>query len=251
MTANQIAYAKHLEDSRHNRIQEKHEHYSTRTARIGAMAQQSQATTAALRQSEDARHNQETERVNWWAAQETGRHNQESERLSAQQNIWNREFQQNQSEAAFRQASAAERRMSAGETDAETRRRLADLESTKVKLQDYYNRAGISQRQAELGYQYSQLGANMGLAYSQLAESSRHNVEQESIGRTNATSQRISANAAAENVKVNKRHATVAERNAATNEKNATSQRINSVANVGNAIAGIGRTLVPLIGGTR
>lgn len=245
MTANQIAYAKHLEDQRHNLVQEKHEHYSTRTARMAARAQRSQAGTAAARQREEARHNIEGERVNWWNAQEANRHNLASERLTQQQNVWEHAFKESQAEASLRQAAVSERQAAVSESNAETQRQLAATESSRVQLQHAYNMGQLSARSAELGF-----------SYANLSELTRHNVEQESVGRTNATSQRISANAsqttaqaATRHAKVAERNASVNEQNAATNRKNATSSRIQAVASVGGAIAQMGRTLVPLING--
>lgn len=85
MTANQINYARHKEDVRHNRQTELQKDRDLAIGERQAVASELQASTAARRQLEDARHNQETERVNWFSTlqqtSETQRHNREQEQI--------------------------------------------------------------------------------------------------------------------------------------------------------------------------
>lgn len=224
MTANQIAYAKHVEERRHNRVSETHEHL--------------QAETSAKRQAEDARHNRATEAHNWWATSqtlgETQRHNQESEaiswwtnratldesqrhnlategtaRYSAEQTAL---FQRGQLQAQQRQAAVAERNASVNELNAQT-------------------------RSNELAASIAAVRSQVGLGYAQLKEQAIHNRNVESEAQTNNWLRRVEDqrhNIATENVAqqeadVAARNATANERNAASTASQATSARITAI----------------------
>lgn len=94
MTANQINYGKLREEARHNRETEKLGYHTAVSSRIGALAQrdqaiasQSQAQTAALRQEEDARANAAREAIDWYSALESNRHNVSAESETRRHNV--------------------------------------------------------------------------------------------------------------------------------------------------------------------
>lgn len=251
MTANQIAYAKHLEESRHNRVSEVHEHQDVQTRKRAA-------ETGWYSARETARHNVEQEKLNWWDKQtghaETQRHNKEEERTKLFSANALRDFQINQSEALLRQAASSERQAQVSEENART------------------NALNARTRQNELAASIQAVNKNVGLGYSQLAESQRHNVKQEhtEVGkvlfptvetiRHNQAVEEVSrrqADIAQQQADVAKRNATVNERNVAAREAevetgkyNAKSQRITAVSgaasNTANAIT---RGMVALRGG--
>lgn len=68
MTYNQIEYAKHQESKRHNQVVEAQGERDVASRAITAQAAQTQATVADRRQQEDARHNRESEMINWFSA---------------------------------------------------------------------------------------------------------------------------------------------------------------------------------------
>lgn len=150
MTRNQIAFAEHQETVKHNRATERIEGHKAVSNRIQARASHAQAETASLSQQEQARHNREQEGLGWWQAvmshDEQVRSNHENEAIK-----WY-SAAQSAREAAVKekQLGLNEREVSVKELEADTHR-----------------------YQAETGRQ------QIGLGYSQLAESIRHNSQQE------------------------------------------------------------------------
>lgn len=118
MTSNQIAYAKHREEARHNRVQERHEHRQT-----DALA--SQAETARMRAVEEGRHNLEQERTNWWSAQEQGRHNLRTEDINFMTGSSQVRYQGAMGVAALRNAASSERQAAVSERNAYVNERNA------------------------------------------------------------------------------------------------------------------------------
>lgn len=208
MTANQINYAKVLEDTRHNKVTETQKLQELGVLDRQATTAERQAAVAELRQREDQRHNQQQEAINWWQAteplKETARHNRVVEEQNASQIASQIQLNAAQSEATLRQAGAAEKRAGADVT-----RAYAALQS-----------AGASQ----LGAQASMLGASASQAQvmvreSELAEAIRKNMAaQEEINRHNRilesqqsyqnVSGRIAANAQASQADTAKHRAT-------------------------------------------
>lgn len=214
MTANQIAYNRQREEVRHNLVSELHSGQQ-------AQAALSQADTAGKRQTEDARHNRETERVNWWTAQETQRHNvsqeqigwgnlDESRRHNLAQERTNQfaaestaRYQSAQSEAVLRQAAVSERQAAVAERNAavnegnlaESIRHNGVLEAESQRHNQYQE--SIWTRQADETVRSNKAKealsqAQIGLGYSQLAESVRHNKAYESeVNRSNLANEQL------------------------------------------------------------
>lgn len=188
MTANQIAYAKLREDSRHNRESEKAGHLSARAA-------WSQARTAGARASEEGRHNLETERVNWWTAQEGARHNRQQESISSFSAQSQARYNSAQAQSLMRNALVNERNadmrgFELQETmrhnswyEAEQNRHNAALEELERSRQDEIKRSNMAQE--DIGRSNISLGyANVGLGYSRLGEETRSNKAAESLRRS-------------------------------------------------------------------
>lgn len=79
MTANQINYARVLEDTRHNYETERQGRRNLRILKSQADSAARQATVAEQRAQEEARSNKAKEQVNWYNALETYRHNASTE----------------------------------------------------------------------------------------------------------------------------------------------------------------------------
>lgn len=148
MTANQIAYNRHLEDKRNHLVLEQH-------SAMQAEAAKSQADTAAKRAEEEGRHNKATETINWWSAQEvqrhnlagesleqgklteTSRHNRASEQLAQKQFESTDRLNRAQSEAVLRQAAVSERKVGVEESAlAETIRHQTTVEAETRRYND-------------------------------------------------------------------------------------------------------------------
>lgn len=195
MTANQINYARVREDRRHNLISEKHEHEDVRTRRMTAGANVSQAETARLRQSEDARHNRMSERFNTEKlnieSAETRRHNAATEdvqRFSAlAESIYKQskaQFESRQAAVSEREASVRERQAAVSEREVSSRERMESVERSKAHSQ--YLAALASQEQAKVAgvraeTEKSQLAESIRHAQAVEHETSRHNMYDESI----------------------------------------------------------------------
>lgn len=150
MTANQIEYAKHLETQRHNRVSESQGAEDVTSRRITANATASQASTAALRQTEDARHNRETEMTNWFHENQLAQYQRTMGAAALQQAAASTQ----QASAALLQADAAQQQASSRQYEAETQR----IGTTNARLS----------------------------SIAQFIEGSRHNRAMESTARTQA-----------------------------------------------------------------
>lgn len=273
MTANQIAYSKHLEEARHNRVSERHEHYDTRTRRMTAI-------TGAKSLEETQRHNTETERLNWWTATESQRHNQEVER----QNWWNMQttaaenrrhntvteaqrsleiendsqYKRDTAWAQQMQASAAMRRAETAQYDAETSRMNAETNSRNATTRENELAASISAVRQNVGVQYANIAEQRRHSQAVESETAQHNRTSEMLGvdqMWRTTEETVRHNQAMEktnqyNAETNRMNAdssriqaAAASQNASTNSKrvsvearNATSNRINALSNLARSI---------------
>lgn len=280
LTTQQVAYAKVLEERRHNREAER------LTGQANQINQQ-QADTASRGQVEQGRHNVETERTNWWSAQETQRHNVQQEMLNAFQAQSTARLQSAQAEGVLRQAGVAERQATVSERNAELRanelaesirhNQVYEMESQRhnqyqesiwTRQQNEAERAnraseGISRSQVGLGY--AQLAESSrsnrvgeALRHQQISEMQRANQAQESIATTrNRETARSNRAVESETIRANRARelATrtanrITERrdsmNYAINEYNATSQRYVSVGRAAESISSIARTFTGL-----
>lgn len=258
MTANQINYAKLKEEVRHNRVSERHEHQDVRTRRLGAQ-------TAAYSATESARHNRETEQINWWNAREATRHNQEVESTNwfnaqesrrhnqeVEQTNWfnvrtttaesqrhnaameqlegkkldiERDYRTAQSSALLRQATQAARANEIRSYEAETSRYNAET-----------NRRNAETRENELAASISAVRQNVGVDYARIAESRRHNEASEletQVHNRNTEHQTSMANTF--NLMEQTRHNIASEdiwsRNADIAQQNADTNRMNASTN--------------------
>lgn len=266
MTANQIAYAKHLEESRHNRVSERHEHADVQTRRMGAetnwFAAQAKASNDSRVTDESIRHNRATEDYNRWQTQfttaeltrhnqamenvqylnalESQRHNQEQERTQFYSANALREFQLNQSEALLRQAYTSERMAAAAELNAKFsgQQASASLKQAEASLRNAaVNETNARTRQNELAASIAMNSAQVGLGYSQLAESKRAHMQAEITQARNVTgtlSETRRHNEAMESI--NSSQAGTARMNAHTNQRNASTNSYNAKTQRGNAV---------------
>lgn len=202
MTANQINYARQQEDKRHNLRSENQKDRDLAIGERQAAASELQASTAARRQSEDARHNLQTEAVNWFSAQgqlqETTRHNKELESIN---------WFDTRSQAEYRSAEAV---------------------SSRIRAQAASTSASASMLGSQAALQQAAVASvNAATRQSELAESIRHNQQQEAIGFEQATAASVSASAASTQADVSK--------------SKASSEKFRNYASgVGSAASGIG-----------
>lgn len=201
MTANQISYAKVLEDQRHNKEQERQKDVELVTAQKQADASVRQAEIAALAQGETGRHNLEQERINWWSAQyplyESTRHNREVERIQSLTAQADADYKR-------KQTSLLERGMTATETSAlgALMRGQSGLSSAQAALLQ----AGVAQLNAET--RLAELGEVFRHNTVVESETQRHNTVGESLtkfqnrtGRISAYAQKSQAESAASQAK--------------------------------------------------
>lgn len=184
MTAQQIAYAKHREERRHNIATERLGRKQAAIAKQQADASTSQASTAAARQGEDSRHNYEQELINWFATRNLA------------------SLQQAQGQALLRQAGAAERQAGASESQARTaalnaQTRVSELGETIAHNRNVENetrRYNLERIEQDRYATQVQSAYNVARA----SEAMRHNVETEDQGRVGLNIQGIQASAAQE-----------------------------------------------------
>lgn len=162
MTSNQIEYAKHLESKRHNVVSEQQGAEDVRSRRMASEAAVSQATTASRRQSEDARHNRETEMINWFHENQLGQY----QRVMGSAALQQAAASSTQASAAILQAQAAQSQASTRQYEAETGR----IGTTQARL--------------------SSIG--------QMMETNRHNRQMESVERERAAAANTTADAASQ-----------------------------------------------------
>lgn len=158
MTANQIAYARHREDARHNRMTERAGFAQAKASMLQAQAAGTQAAAAKLRQSEELRHNQQTEAINWFVSEQTAQLQQAQRELA----IRDAASHERQAEAAYRSSSAALAQAAAQQSavaesirhnlsvENETRRfniEQMDQQALRNSIQSAYNVASITEQQ--------------------------------------------------------------------------------------------------------
>lgn len=264
MTANQIAYAKLREDSRHNRESEKAGH-------LTAQASWSQARTAASRAAEEGRHNLETERVNWWNVQEGARHNRAQESTNAFMAESQARFNSTQAQTLMRNALVNERNADLryhelAESirhnswyEAEQGRHNLALEELEKRRQDETKRSNLAQE--DIGRSNISLGyANVGLGYSRLSEETRTNKARESLSRSQLAedvraAKAAEANAATRNAEVERSNRanelikrTQNRETERANRRNEDTARLNANARVFDTASSIARNFVMLGG---
>lgn len=174
MTANQINFARHKEDSRHNRATEEAKLRDIAIGERQAYASELQAQTAAKRQLEDVRHNTESERINWFntlqTTSEARRHNQEQEQISwfsaqaqDRHNYESRQIASRQAEASSLQArtawealgiqrlnaTTASRQATVAEQQAAVSRRLATVQERQATVAE--RNASVNEYAAQTG----------------------------------------------------------------------------------------------------
>lgn len=197
MTQNQIRYAEHLEQSRHNRVAEKHEHYD--------VYENKRITAESAARGAEAK--QEANRVNWFSAQEqqrahlaqeaetrrsniareseTLRSNLAKETQNAVANEISRQHYVNQDEATFRRLDTEWNQLeNQRNLTAETIKHNRAVESLTAAQQAETRRANMANE--------SIAKSNIGLGYSQLAEASRtHRANEQISSASQQATQRL------------------------------------------------------------
>lgn len=200
MTQNQIAFFKANEERRHNV-------HSERAGYQQAAAALSQAETARMVAQENERAHRESERINWWNAQELQRHNIQGEGV-ASFNAWSEaRYKSAAAQAQLRNATVNERNAATSERNAATSERLATVQEGSLAETirhngifeaetQRHNRAAEaleSARVAEQRYATDTSRAiaseQIGLGYSQLRETQRSNQEREAQQRSSLQEQ--------------------------------------------------------------
>lgn len=186
MTANQINYGRLKEDIRNHRVLEVHSGQQ-------AQAALSQASTAAIRASEEARANREKERVNWWNALEQGRHNQVTESTERYRVESLADYQRIQSSVLQRQAAVSERQAAVQEGT------LAEMIANNAAVRQETQRANIARENWQMQQYEEAARANRAneqisrdrnlLTQNQLYEIQRSNLANEAIKRLQISEQ--------------------------------------------------------------
>lgn len=213
MTANQINYARTKEDRRHNLVTEEQKLRDIAIGERQALAAELQASTASKRQLEDARHNRESETINWFSTRnqiaETQRHNREQEQVSwfsaqsqDRHNYEMRQIQSRQADAAQLQATTAWNALGIQRLDANTRARQAAVAEQQLGINR--RQASVAERQAAVAERNAavnegQLGVSRRLASASEAQAS--------AAITSASASQTSARAAYTNAVANQANA--------------------------------------------
>lgn len=194
MTANQIAYYKAKEDKRSHQKSEKLTEYANQSGRLTALSTWRQAEVAAQRAQEEQRHNQETERFNWWSAQgqlaESQRSHREQERIADFSANALARYQERQAATSERSAAVQERNAATQERQATVSERQTTVSERQAAVQEH--QLGINQYDAYSRRISAQADATKAsaavkqaqVAESGLAESIRHNYAAEQIQRS-------------------------------------------------------------------
>lgn len=234
MTTNQIAYAKLGEDVRHNTQSEQIERGKAEAALSQARAAHRQATVAELRQQEDARHNLEGERVNWFSAisgyEEAKRSHQENERVNWFNAETQRDYQHRLAKTSERQASVSERQATVAERQLQLN--AADTASRRIQAEASSAQAAASWEQAQASLWNAQTQR------SSLAESIRHNQVSEAVQATTARGNLIRGQASAKQASVAERGLSISQQQADAATSQAQAAQRNSKVNVANAVTG-------------
>lgn len=253
MTANQIAYNRHIEERRHNRVSERHEHYDTRSRRMQAEAASSQAATAEKQVG-----------VNWWLAQEskraslakeaeTYRHNYQTEELDRYKSMTAAAAAQDQARAALQQASTARVNAVTRQSElAETiRRNSAAIAQAQSELSES-KRRNLAQeaisRSSVAETTRSNLAAEA-LKGLQLEEQTRHNIEQEKVATSGALTASRQASVAEQNAATNIYQANIAQQRADAEDKRVRNDTVRTVIGGVESGVGVAKDIVKTVGG--
>lgn len=251
MTANQINYAKHREDVRHNLATEAQRDVELRHIGSQAAAALQQAATAGRAQRETERHNQEQERVNWFLGQEQQRHNVASEGIASSQLA--ESIRHSKMTEAFQDRSTIVQE---------------ELGKSQIKLQDaqgqaVLRQAAASEKQAAAASQ-SALAQTMQAQVAGLrqAEDARHNVAQEMQAK-NQLAETFRSNTVAEAIKrqqnrlaagqldIAQGQLEVSGRQATAAEERARASTLSSIAQLIDSGSNLAKSIINMAGGRK
>lgn len=224
MTANQINFARHREDVRHNIHTERQKERDLAIGEANAVTNAFSARTGRLTHEEAARHNREQESINWFDTQgrlaETTRHNQASEELgwyqhqtnlqeTTRHNLASESAAQVSNAVRSREADIKEKQAVAQENywkdsaraalqQAENQSRQASVSERNLEIQRHQAESGrlsalASQSNAQAGFARANAAAQSALAAQRSAEAAilnaqtRSNELAESIRKTDVT----------------------------------------------------------------
>lgn len=204
MTANQINYAKHREEKRHNVISEAQKERDLAIGEKNAVTSFFNAETSRLGQQETARANREKEAINWFQSRETARHNQAQEQYNtdylyevSRHNQASEELGQSQLSESIRHNSISEQLTSQQQAEL-ARHNLASEEEThrtNVRRENTeQQRVASSSYSSVISADAAKLNAETRVR--ELAESERHNRSQEAINYAQVSQSARQASAA-------------------------------------------------------
>lgn len=253
MTANQINYAKHREEGRHNRTLEEIEREKLVTAQHQADTQRYQARTAKRVAQEQERANRAREEYNWWSfgqtlseqnrhnveqenvsrsgLAETIRHNTVSETLAQQDYQSMAALRSQQGEASLMQAQASQR-----SAEANYRSATAALQQATV--------AGI---RAET--EKSQLAELIRHNSINEAELNRHNVASEAISQYQAENADRSSRAAAMQAQTARGELNLSRSQAGAKKFGIISEGVKDITQSVKNVSGLAQSIISVIGG--
>lgn len=227
MTANQIAYASHLETQRHNTVTEYQNKQDVQSRAATAAANYWNAQTNAFKAQEDKRHNLASEEeiyrhnihsegIETNKLSETIRSNRENEQINWFKAQTDADYKYKQGESALRQATAAEAQAAAATQRAQTDASRLDIE--RYQAQSNRQNAVANSIQAGVAQQ------NATIREAELAQRKR---ESDELVRTHRANEGIQWAALAETVRSDKAGEYLsAQRNAETARTNAANEAI-------------------------
>lgn len=246
MTANQINYAKHQEDVRHNKATEAQR--DQELVHIGTQAQAAmrQATIASRSQREAVRHNQEQERVNWFLGQEQQRHNVASEGIASSQLA--ESIRHSKATESFQDRSTiVQEELGKSQIklqDAQGQAVLRQAGASEVQARASMTSALAQQIQAQVSQQRQAEDARHNLAtekqaQNQLAETFRSNTVSEAIRRQQNIVAKGQLGVAQGQLEVSGRMADASETRATAAMLGSVAQAVNSGSNLAKSITSV------------
>lgn len=191
MTQNQIAFFKANEERRHNV-------HSERAGYQQAAAALSQAETAKIAAAETERSHRESEKINWWNAQELQRHNLQGEGVATFNAVTEARYKSAVAQAQLRNAISSERNAATAERNAATSERAVSVQENGLAETIRHNgifeaetqrhnqaaealeRARLAEQRYATNTSRAIASEQIGLGYSQLRETERSNRSRES-----------------------------------------------------------------------
>lgn len=236
MTANQIKYAEHKENARHNVVMEGEEKSRTQSQALTSQANWWQAATASARLEEDSRHNRRSEFFTQQQLSETYRSNLANESIKLKQHQESVRHNQASEEVDWFKANTQDRYNQAmlkiNQLGAEAQMRAAQAREASALASSMQADAALKRLAVEeknSAIRYAELLESQRANKAREVENTRHNKASESLGYYDVTRQTgLGYSRLSEDIRHNMANELVSNINAQANMRNAYTNRLNA-----------------------